>query len=96
MRLLVPLALVIVLSLIISKSNAVVWRSEDKIQMLEDAGCTKFGKLLEKGACTVYGYNPHVIPERGQTKVLTTIRFHKVDAVNARDGTLSVLSLIHI
>ena len=108
MKLLVPLVLSCISSLIINKSNAGIWSSDDEDKFVNEAGCGGWfmvygawpygermgpfgmGKLLEVGACTIYGYQPHITPEKGGTKVFTTIRDQKVDVVNAKGGTVSI------
>ena len=52
--------------------------------------CEASGNLLEKGACTPYGYRRKDVPEKGHTKVHTTINHQKVRAVDDKDTTVSI------
>ena len=54
---------------------------------------TLLGKLLERGACTPYGYKPYRSPIRKKnrgTKVLTTIEDQMISGVNVRGGTIFI------
>ena len=51
-------------------------------QLLEQAGCTEYDKLLETGACISHLYRPYAIPERGDTTIYTTITQEHVREVD--------------
>ena len=53
-------------------------------------GWRESGMLLSKGACIPNGYTPFVVPEKGLTKVFSTIENEKVRSVDANEGTVSV------
>ena len=48
------------------------------------------GTLVAKGVCVGRDYLKYFVPEKGITKVYTTIEDQKVRAVDAREGTVSV------
>ena len=96
----ITLVLTSILSIIIKKSHAGEISEEEK-KFVTDAGCKKWcewdgqtywcgGNLLERGVCTLSGYQPHITPEKGGTKVLATILDQNVVAVNAKGGTVSI------
>ena len=48
------------------------------------------GILLTKGACVDYDYQPYFVPEKGMTKVYSTIETPKVRGVDENEGTVSI------
>jgi hypothetical protein len=48
------------------------------------------GTLLSKGACIPPGYTDAIEPEKGKTKVYSTIEGQRVRSVDANEGTVSV------
>ena len=54
------------------------------------AGWQQSGILLSRGACIPKGYTSLVVPEKGLTKVFSTIENEQVRAVDANEGTVSV------
>ena len=53
-------------------------------------GWTQSGTLLSKGACIPKGYTSLVVPEKGVTKVFSTIENEQVRDVDANEGTVSL------
>ena len=48
------------------------------------------GKLLEKGACIDADYVSDIVPEKGITKVYSTIEHEMVRDIDGKEGTMSV------
>ena len=51
---------------------------------------TENARLLANGACVGPDYRGYVVPEKGITKVYSTIEDQKVRAVDGKEGTLSI------
>ena len=89
-----------------NRANAVSSEREMQEKYLIEAGCKRkmidydsgnwtgewwaFGELLEKGACISYYYQTHAVPEKGLTKVYSTIDDLKLRAVDAKHETVSI------
>ena len=48
------------------------------------------GELLAKGVCVDADYRRLFVPEKGVTRVYSTIEYQKVRAVDAKEGTISI------
>ena len=46
--------------------------------------------MLEKGVCIRPGYERHIVPERGITKVYSTIEQQMVRGIDGKKGTMSI------
>ena len=64
-------------------------RNEEK-DLLRQAGCTENDELLEEGACILHHYRPHAIPDKGSTKIYTTIMQEKVREVDNKREVMIV------
>ena len=48
------------------------------------------GTLLAKGVCIDNDYRPYFVPEKHQTKIYSTIEYHKLRSVDARNEMMSI------
>ena len=67
----------------------------EKIWYSEDDGTQTFywsshGKLLEEGVCIGKDYRKYFVPEKGKTKVYTTIEYQKVRDIRSGHHAMSV------
>ena len=65
------------------------WNDDDQNNFLREAGCGKFGKLLDIGVCTNYGSRPQITPRVQNstlTNIYTTVTYQRVRDVNDKKG----------
>ena len=74
------------------------WNDDDQNNFLREAGCGKFGKLLDIGVCTNYGYRPQITPRVQNstlTNIYTTVTYQRVRDVNDKKGKDPASNYVH-
>ena len=74
------------------------WNDDDQNNFLREAGCGKFGKLLDIGVCTNYGYRPQITPRVQNstlTNIYTTVTYQRVRDVNDKKGNDPASNYVH-
>ena len=80
--------------LLFGSANALWDSTNEEKELLRQAGCTANDRLLEAGACIPYNYRPQAIPDKGNTKVYTTILKENIREVdNKREFMIADLKL---
>ena len=73
-----------------------LWNDDDQNNFLREAGCGRYGKLLDVGVCTNYGYRPQITPRvenSTMTNIYTTVKYQRVRDVNDKKGKSSQTEL---
>ena len=79
-----------IILLLIGSVRAGLYSTNEEKELLRQAGCTEYDELLEAGACIPYHYRPQAIPDKGTTKIYTTIIQENVREVDNKREVMIV------
>ena len=84
----------LIVFLLLGTAKAGLYSTNEEKELLKQAGCTVDDTLLETGACIPYNYRPQAIPDKGSTKIFTTILKENIREVdNKREFIIADLKL---
>ena len=79
-----------IIFVLIGSARGGLYSTQEEKELLRQAGCTEFDELLEAGACIPYHYRPQAIPNKGSTKIYTTIIQESVREVDNKREVMIV------
>lgn len=80
----------IILLIADSVKAGVYSKTNEEKELLKHAGCTEYDQLLETGACIPYHYRPQAVPDKGNTKIFTTIMQENIREVDNKREIITV------